>query len=205
MPVSASAVLSFLLICSRARRVTSRISSVARSRDQTTRTHRPRVRECPLGELMVRFVTRRPLPPRADDEKRSPDNGASGARSQAFTSMLRAGKACPNVAWCSATRRRAELVSGSTRRRLTRIGRQPILTAMSRARRTLRSSVASMPPTSGTTDFTSITRRVFDAAWNARMSMEPRSPYSLKVTSVATDHPSASRRATMASTSAAWC
>ena len=81
-----------------------------------------------------------------------------------------------NVAACRSTRRRAVRSSGSTRSRVTLVTCQPRSRAMSCASRPFRSIPLSIACMSGTTDLISMTSNDPVAAWNARMSIEPRSP-----------------------------
>ena len=127
-----------------------------------------------------------------------------GPASHRRTSIVRAGSADRNVVARAATRRRAVRSSGSTRRRVTDVGSHPRSRAISGPSRPFRSSATSMACKSGTTDFTSITSRDAVARWKARMSMDPRSPRMLNVTSAAHVQPNLPTRSRVCSTSAAW-
>jgi hypothetical protein len=88
-----------------------------------------------------------------------------GSRNQAASCRPRTGKAAAQRAANRAIRRRAVRVSPTIRRRDTvRTGR-PRSRATTGATRAFRSSPYTVPPASGTTDFTSPTRRAAVGRW----------------------------------------
>ena len=121
-----------------------------------------------------------------------PAIGPSGWLIQRRTPTLRAGYAADSArAWALAIRR-AVASSGSTSTRATADGVQPkLFWQIFGARRALTSSrrfVSSIDPQLDLTSQTSTTRR---SMCLARTSIDPRSPYSENVTSVATFQPAA--------------
>ena len=133
----------------------------------------------------------------------SPAIDPEGVRSHRRISQPRAGSAASYVAASRATRRRDVAESPTTRRRATPRHSQPRSAASCSASRVLRSKPWSVAWESGTTDLTSTTSTIPVARWNAKMSIEPRSPQTEKDASTATSQPDARRRTTNASTSRA--
>ncbi len=133
-----------------------------------------------------------------------PAIGSPGLPSQRLISTVRAGTTAAKVDLCVSTRRREVRSSGNTRTRDTVRTSHPRSLATRRATRTLRSRPWSVAWMSGTTDLTSITRSAPLGGWNARTSIDPRSPSMLNETSVATTHPSDVSSRTIRSTRSAW-
>lgn len=148
---------------------------------------------------------RRLTPPSvADDRNNNPASGPAGRRSQRRTSAPRLGSAVPYIDANWAILRRDVDESPTTSRRATPRHFQPRLRAISGARRVLRSNPWSVASESGTTDLTSTTSTIPVVRWNAKMSIEPRSPQIENDTSTETSQPDARSRITKASTSLAW-
>jgi hypothetical protein len=158
----------------------------------------------------ARRTRRRPVavrltPPAVESgRKRRPEMPPLGCASHRRTSGPRAGNAARNTDPASPMRRRLVDPSRITSSRDALVASHPRAAAAIGPRRAFRSSAKIVACTSGTADFTSITRIVRDAACQASTSIEPRSPKWLKDTSIAHSHPAAASRATNASTVRAW-
>ena len=132
-----------------------------------------------------------------------PASTPDGARSHRRTTQPRAGNAVDSVAARMRTLRRVVVESPTTSSRDTDPQGQPSCLAISGPSRALRSSVDSMPPASGITDFTSTMRIASMSRRRPTTSTEPRSPRIANDTSTAVSHPSPASIATTRSTNPA--
>jgi hypothetical protein len=162
-----------------------------------------------MGGVEGRFTRRRPVarrlvPPRAESGRNtSPDASPVGRRSQAPTARPRTGNAVRKVDSSRSILRRFVVPSQRTRRRDTVAACQFRWAPIFMPSRVFRSSGNRVAWASATIDFTSTTSSDRDRACHPRTSTEPRSPNSLKVTSIAVSQPTALRSSTVRSTRSA--
>jgi hypothetical protein len=117
-----------------------------------------------------------------------PRRRPAGRRSHSRTAEPRIGHAASNIAWYRSAALRACVSSGMTRSVPTTSGDQPISLATTGASRCLRSSVESKSCRSTSWVFASTTNAARASARQARTSIEPRSPRTLKVCSGRVSH-----------------